>query len=62
MLNALQFGERRMFREMDVLTMGGNRDFRFGPAVELRDLATARMAGRMNQRIAIGNDLDAGSG
>src|SRR6202047_4261288 len=56
---ALQFGKSRMFGEMNVLAMRGNRDLGSGPGVELRDLAAARMPRGMDERGAIGDDFDA---
>ena len=59
MPRALQFGESRVFGEMDILAMRRDRDLRFDPAVELRHLAAARMARGVDERGAIGNDFDA---
>src|ERR1700732_124062 len=59
MPRALQFGESRMFGEMNVLAVHGNGDLGSGPGVKLRDLAAARMTRGVDERGAVGDDFDA---
>ena len=51
--------QRGMLGQVQGLAMGRNQDLRPHPADHVVQLGAARMAGHMNQMIAIGDDLDA---